>query len=59
MFSSLQAFLEEGPYMSMTLKRMSRLKWKMLAIPRANPRMIHKTPSLDGLVSVCTHSPFE
>jgi hypothetical protein len=33
-------------YRSKTLNRMSRLKWKMLAIPSANPRRMHITPSL-------------
>ena len=31
---------------SMILNRMRRLKWKMLAMPRANPRRMHSTPSL-------------
>lgn len=34
----------------MTLKMMSRLRWKILAMPNAKPRMIHNTPSLWSLL---------
>ena len=35
----------------MMLNMMSKLKWKMLAIPKANPRRMHSTPSLFRIVS--------
>ena len=35
-----------GTHSKMMLKRIRRLKWKMLAIPKAKPRMMHNTPSL-------------
>jgi len=35
-----------GTYMRIMLNMMRRLKWKMLAMPKANPRIMHNTPSL-------------
>jgi len=35
----------------MMLNRMSRLAWNRLAMPRANPRMMLRTPSLVERVS--------
>lgn len=34
-------------HMRITLKRIRRLKWKMLAMPRANARTMQSTPVLD------------
>lgn len=37
----------------MMLKRMSRLKWNILAIPSAKPNIMQTTPSLDQLLEWC------
>ena len=37
---------EAHTYRRITLKMIRRLKWKMLAMPKANPRTMHKTPAL-------------
>lgn len=50
LWSSLATFQRlaaaQDTYIRMMLNIMRRLKWKMLAMPKANPRIIHKTPSL-------------